>query len=55
MEQTMARQAQESNVNAMLSKLSGDELKNFQTNLAQASELGPELEGAFKDLADGVA
>jgi hypothetical protein len=55
MEQTMARQAQEANVNAMLSKLSRDELKNFQANLAQASELGPELEGAFKDLADGVA
>jgi hypothetical protein len=55
MEATMQRQAQEANVNAMLSKLEGDARKNFTTNLAQASELGPELEGAFKDLADGVA
>lgn len=55
MEATMQRQAQEANVNAMLSKLEGDARKNFTTNLAQAAELGPELEGAFKDLADGVA
>lgn len=55
MEATMQRQAQEANVNAMLSKLEGDARKNFTTNLAQAADLGPELEGAFKDLADGVA
>lgn len=55
MEQTMARQAQEANVNAMLSKLEGKAKENFTTNLAQAAELGPELENAFKDLADGVA
>lgn len=54
MEATMQRQAQEANVNAMLSKLEGDARKNFTTNLAQAAELGPELEGAFKDLADGT-
>jgi len=55
MEATMQRQAQEANVNAMLSKLEGKARENFTTNLAQAAELGPELEGAFKDLADGVA
>ena len=54
MEATMQRQAQEANVNAIKSKLQGEALSNFTTNLAQASELGPELEGAFKDLADGA-
>lgn len=54
-EQLMKQQAQEANVAAIQSRLSGDALKNFQSGLAFVENQMPGLSGAFKDLADGVA
>lgn len=53
-EQLMQQQAQEANVSAIQSRLSGDALKNFQSGLAFVENQIPGLSGAFKDLADGI-
>jgi hypothetical protein len=54
-EQIQLRNAAEANVMIMQNRLTGESLENFKGNLALASTMGPVVEGAFKDLADGVA
>lgn len=54
-EQIQLQNAQEANVMMLQNRLSGEALENFRGNLALASSMGPTIDMAFKDLADGVA
>lgn len=42
------------NVAAMRSKLEGEQLQNFDSSMALASDMGDEVGTVFKDLADGI-
>ena len=47
-------QANDAQTQAMISRMSGDQAKQYQANLATLSVLGPNLQEGFKDLADGT-
>ena len=53
-EEQLLAQANDAQTQAMLSRMSEDEKKAYQLNLATLSSLGPNLYEGFKDLADGT-
>ena len=54
-ERYMQQQATEANIAAMQSKLSGQNLQNFNSGLVFLEKFFPQMSGGFKDLVDGLA